>query len=100
MYALFGRSLVFSCFNSCLLVKDKFFLDFHSNSTTYKKMKTQNYGQKVHSVYSPLNQVFSTPIDCDLDCERMQATQNDVFSDRNPSFKINPQMHNVFKTVS
>jgi hypothetical protein len=45
------------CFRVSLLVyysRIDFFLVFYSNSTTYKNMKTLNYGQKVHSVYSPL----------------------------------------------
>jgi hypothetical protein len=42
-YAFFGRSFVFSCFISCLLFKDKYFLVFYSNSTTYKNMKTRKH---------------------------------------------------------
>jgi periodic tryptophan protein 2 len=40
-----------------------FFLVFYSNSTTYKNIKTLNYGQKVHSVYSPLG-FFYTLVSC------------------------------------
>ena len=36
-----------------LKIKDKTFLVFYSSSTTYKNIKTLNYGQKVHSVYLP-----------------------------------------------
>jgi hypothetical protein len=43
---VFGRGLVFSCFISCFLLKDNFFLVFYSNSTTNKNMKTLNYDQK------------------------------------------------------
>ncbi len=52
-HILFGCSLVFSSFINSLLFKDKFFLALYSKSTTYKSMKTLNYGQKVHSVYLP-----------------------------------------------
>jgi hypothetical protein len=38
---------------NCLLFKDKLFSRLYLNSTTYKNMKTLNYGHKVHSVYSP-----------------------------------------------
>jgi hypothetical protein len=43
-----------SGFISCLLVTDKFFLDFFLKLYSLKNMKTLNYGQKVHNVYSPL----------------------------------------------
>jgi hypothetical protein len=52
----FGRSFVFSCFISCLLFKDYCFLIFLLklyNLQKHENTKTLNYGQKVHSVYSP-----------------------------------------------
>jgi hypothetical protein len=61
-YALFGHSLVFSCFINCPLFNDTLFSCLYLNSTTYKNMKTLNYGQKVHSVYSPLNQFLPNVI--------------------------------------
>jgi hypothetical protein len=42
-YALFGLSLVISCFHilgSCLLFKDQIFPDFYSSSIAYKTIKT------------------------------------------------------------
>jgi hypothetical protein len=48
---------VVQCFHVLLLVyysRIHCFLVFYSNSTTYKSMKTLNYGPKVHSMHLPL----------------------------------------------
>jgi hypothetical protein len=53
-YALFGCSLVFSCFNSCFLFKDKLFSCFLLKLYNLQKIKHENIklSQKVQSVYS------------------------------------------------
>jgi hypothetical protein len=58
-YAIFGGSLVFSCFHVLLVIyysMTKFFLFLIKlyNLQKHENTKTLNYGQKVHSVYSPL----------------------------------------------
>ncbi len=63
-YAFFGHSLVFSCFIICLLFKDFFFLFLIKLYNLQKRdnTKTLNYGQKVHSVYSPYDHPIYDPI--------------------------------------
>jgi hypothetical protein len=79
-YALFAE-IKFLCFIRCLLFKDKFFLVFYSNSTTYKNMKTLNYGQKVHIVYLPLVrgvQALSFPF-CTVDINTVSCPRGSLF---------------------
>jgi hypothetical protein len=70
--ALFGRSLEFSCFHVLLVahysrINFVLFLLKLCNLQKHDSMKTLNYGQKVHSVYSPLQVGFFT-----RECKKFQ----------------------------